>query len=199
MTELLLNTGIANFELGQLGMLVVCGVLLYLAIAKEFEPLLLLPIGFGGILANVPVAGIAGPEGFLGIIYDAGVSNGLFPLLIFMGVGALTDFSPLIAHPKTALLGAAAQFGQVVPAVHVQRFPQPGDAVVRAGIREGRGAVQVPQRGVVDQGHAPALVGVHADGQVAADRLAHGGKYFEWQTHPAFEIAAVAIVADVAG
>jgi oxaloacetate decarboxylase beta subunit len=111
LSALIANTGIANFTVGQLAMLAVCSLLLYLAIAKEFEPLLLLPIGFGGILANIPIAGIAGPEGFLGIIYDAGVSNGLFPLLIFMGVGALTDFSPLIANPKTALLGAAAQFG----------------------------------------------------------------------------------------
>jgi oxaloacetate decarboxylase beta subunit len=114
MTELqalIENTGIYNFGPGPLAMIAVCGLLLYLAIAKEFEPLLLLPIGFGGILANIPIAGIGGPDGFLGIIYDAGVSNGLFPLLIFMGVGALTDFSPLIAHPKTAFLGAAAQFG----------------------------------------------------------------------------------------
>ncbi|MEC8423634.1 MAG: sodium ion-translocating decarboxylase subunit beta, partial [Myxococcota bacterium] len=111
LSALVASTGVANFGLGQLAMIGVCGLLLYLAIAKEFEPLLLLPIGFGGILANIPIAGIGGPEGFLGIIYEAGVANGLFPLLIFMGVGALTDFSPLIAHPKTALLGAAAQFG----------------------------------------------------------------------------------------
>ena len=111
MTELLEATGVLNFELGQLAMMAVCGVLLYLAIAKQFEPLLLIPIGFGGILANVPVADIAGADGFLGILYAAGVANGLFPLLIFMGVGALTDFSPLIANPKTAFLGAAAQFG----------------------------------------------------------------------------------------
>ena len=114
MTEiqaLIENTGIYNFGPGPLVMIAVCGLLLYLAIAKESEPLLLLPIGFGGILANIPIAGIGGPDGFLGIIYEAGVSNGLFPLLIFMGVGALTDFSPLIAHPKTAFLGAAAQFG----------------------------------------------------------------------------------------
>jgi len=104
-------TGLANFELGQLLMIAVCLGLLFLAIKKEFEPLLLVPIGFGGLLANVPVADIAGPDGFLGILYDAGVSNGLFPLLIFMGVGALTDFGPLIANPRTALLGAAAQFG----------------------------------------------------------------------------------------
>lgn len=104
-------TGIANIGVGELFMTIVCLVLIYLAIAREFEPLLLLPIGFGGLLANVPVADISGPTGFLGILYGMGVENGLFPLLIFMGVGSLTDFGPLIAHPKTALLGAAAQFG----------------------------------------------------------------------------------------
>ncbi len=98
--------------IGQLVMILVgCG-LIYLAIAKGFEPLLLLPIGFGGILANIPVAGIAEDGGFLKYIYDFGiVPPGMFPLLIFMGVGAMTDFGPLIANPKTALLGAAAQFG----------------------------------------------------------------------------------------
>ena len=92
-------------------MIAVCLTLIYLAVKKKFEPLLLLPIGFGGLLANVPVAGISEVDGFLGIIYGLGVSNGLFPLLIFMGVGAMTDFGPLLANPKTALLGAAAQFG----------------------------------------------------------------------------------------
>ncbi len=109
--EVLQSTGIANLAAGQLIMAIVCLVLIYLAIAREFEPLLLVPIGFGGLLANVPLAGIAEPTGFLGILYDTGVSNGLFPLLIFVGVGALTDFGPLLANPKTALLGAAAQFG----------------------------------------------------------------------------------------
>jgi len=85
--------------------------LIYLGIAKRFEPLLLIPIGFGGILSNVPYAGIAEPGGFLYIITGFGIYNGLFPLLIFLGVGALTDFGPLIANPKTALLGAAAQLG----------------------------------------------------------------------------------------
>jgi oxaloacetate decarboxylase beta subunit len=92
-------------------MILISLVLIYLAIRKKFEPLLLLPIGFGGILANVPVAGIAGVGGFLGQIYGFGIATGIFPLLIFMGVGAMTDFGPLIANPKTALLGAAAQFG----------------------------------------------------------------------------------------
>ena len=109
--ELWQSTGIANFTLGQAAMMPICMILLYLGIKRGFEPLLLIPIGFGGLLANIPVADIAGPDGFLGIIYDAGISNGLFPLLIFLGVGAMTDFGPLLAHPKTALLGAAAQFG----------------------------------------------------------------------------------------
>ena len=111
LNSLWMATGIANFSLPQLIMIAVGLVLIFLAIRKKFEPLLLLPIGFGGILANIPVANISGPDGFLGIIYDMGVANGLFPLLIFMGVGAMTDFSPLIARPKLALLGAAAQFG----------------------------------------------------------------------------------------
>jgi len=96
---------------GRIIMILVTFLLFYLAIAKGFEPLLLLPIGFGGLLANIPVAGIAGPDGFLGIIYHMGLSNQLFPILIFMGVGAMTDFGPLLSNPKTALLGGAAQFG----------------------------------------------------------------------------------------
>jgi oxaloacetate decarboxylase beta subunit len=109
-------------------------LLIYLGIAKEFEPLLLVPIGFGGILANVPTAAITevttltvravnpatgeavrhlvqASGGFIGQIYGFGIETGLFPLLIFIGVGALTDFGPLIANPKTAFLGAAAQVG----------------------------------------------------------------------------------------
>jgi oxaloacetate decarboxylase beta subunit len=109
--ELWHATGLFNMSIGQTVMMPVCLLLLYLGIKRGFEPLLLIPIGFGGLLANIPVADIAGPDGFLGIIYDAGISNGLFPLLIFLGVGAMTDFGPLLAHPKTALLGAAAQFG----------------------------------------------------------------------------------------
>jgi len=101
-----------NLTYGRILMILISFVLFYLAIAKGFEPLLLLPIGFGGLLANIPVADIAGPHGLIGVLYDFGINNGeLFPLLIFMGVGAMTDFGPLIANPKVALLGAAAQFG----------------------------------------------------------------------------------------
>lgn len=97
-------------QYGTIIMFAVCILLIYLAVKKGFEPLLLLPIGFGGILANIPIVDI-GTTGFLHTIYCAGIENGLFPLLIFMGVGAMTDFGPLIANPKTALLGGAAQFG----------------------------------------------------------------------------------------
>lgn len=92
-------------------MLVICLFLLWLGIKKQYEPLLLVPIAFGGLLSNIPIAGIAEPGGFLNVIYEAGIHKGLFPLIIFMGVGAMTDFGPLIANPKTALLGGAAQFG----------------------------------------------------------------------------------------
>ena len=105
------STGLANLAWGQALMMGVGGLLIYLAIVKKFEPLLLLPIGFGAILSNIPLAGIGGPEGLLGYIYHVGIETGVFPLLIFMGVGALTDFGALIAMPWTLLLGAAAQFG----------------------------------------------------------------------------------------
>jgi len=109
--ELWNTTGVAGFTLRQIVMIVVGFLLIHLAIAKRFEPLLLVPIGFGGILANIPFIGIAEAEGFIGRIYDFGISTGVFPLFIFMGVGALTDFGPLLANRRTALLGAAAQFG----------------------------------------------------------------------------------------
>ena len=109
--QLWASTGLANFTPGQVIMIATGSVLIYLAIAKGFEPLLLIPIGFGGILANIPVAEIAGPNGLLGILYHSGIESGVFPLLIFMGVGAMTDFGPLLARPSLMILGAAAQFG----------------------------------------------------------------------------------------
>ena len=111
LNKLWLSTGLANFELGQVIMMLVgCG-LLYLAIARNFEPLLLLPMGFGAILTNIPVAGFSEAGGFLSYVYHGGIATGIFPLIIFMGVGAMTDFGALIANPKTLLLGAAAQTG----------------------------------------------------------------------------------------
>jgi len=96
------------------GRLIMIGIgilLLYLAIWREFEPLLLLPIGFGAILTNIPLAGMGDPGGMLDHIYQVGIKSGAFPLIIFMGIGAMTDFGPMLANPKTILLGAAAQFG----------------------------------------------------------------------------------------
>ena len=147
--EFINSTGIAHISLGQLGMIIVSCILFYLAIAKGFEPLLLIPIAFGMLLANLPLAGImASPETLLyidpiesmeqaqkaqegifsahmktnlpgGLIYYLSMGNklGIFPPLIFMGVGAMTDFAPLIANPKSLLLGAAAQFGIFVTMV----------------------------------------------------------------------------------
>ncbi|MDP2139473.1 MAG: sodium ion-translocating decarboxylase subunit beta [Gammaproteobacteria bacterium] len=109
--ELWKSTGIYQIELKQFVMIIVGLLLLYLAINKKFEPLLLLPIGFGGILANIPGVDIATGSGVLAQFYYMGIETGIFPLLIFMGVGAMTDFGPLLANPKTLMLGAAAQFG----------------------------------------------------------------------------------------
>ena len=103
--------GFANLTVGQVVMIIVGGVLIYLAVAKEYEPVLLLPIGIGAIMANIPVTGMTEPDGLFGILYNVGIKNELFPLLIFVGVGAMTDFGPLLERPYTVLLGAAAQFG----------------------------------------------------------------------------------------
>ena len=106
-----INTGLYQMLWGQGLMLLVGLLLIYLAIVKKYEPLLLLPIGFGAILSNIPGAGLAVGGGILHLFYQVGIESGAFPLIIFMGVGALTDFGPLLANPKTLLLGAAAQFG----------------------------------------------------------------------------------------
>jgi len=131
------SSGLAQIQLGQLVMMAVGLSLLFLAIRKGFEPLLLVPIGFGTVLANIPGAGfdaapvydalghMQSPGGLLYYIYHAGIETGLFPLVIFMGVGAMTDFGPLLANPKTLLLGAAAQVGiftTVLGAVGLSHF-----------------------------------------------------------------------------
>ena len=109
--ELWQSTGLYQIQWDQAAMIVIGLLLLYLAIVKKFEPLLLVPIGFGGILANIPGVDIAVGDGILYQFYSMGIGSGLFPLLIFMGVGAMTDFGPLLANPRTLFLGAAAQFG----------------------------------------------------------------------------------------
>lgn len=105
------ESGIYQMTGGQLVMLGVCLLLLYLGIVKKFEPLLLVTIGFGGLLSNIPGVEIATGDGLLHLTYVIGIETGAFPLIIFMGVGAMTDFGPLLANPKTLFLGAAAQFG----------------------------------------------------------------------------------------
>jgi len=138
------HTGLYHFLRGAIdgmfdgiGKLIMLGVgvsLLFLAIQKGFEPLLLVPMGFGAMMANIPLAGMADPGGILSYIYFVGIKSGVFPLLIFLGIGAMTDFGPMIANPKTLLLGAAAQFGifltligalllsQWVPGIHFDMF-----------------------------------------------------------------------------
>ncbi|WP_100655757.1 sodium ion-translocating decarboxylase subunit beta [Alteromonas flava] len=105
------STALPHFTTGQLVMMAVGLLLLYLAIVRKFEPLLLFPIGFGALLTNIPLAGFSEAGGLLHYIYAVGIETGVFPLLIFMGVGAMTDFGALIANPRMLLLGAAAQFG----------------------------------------------------------------------------------------
>ena len=121
--QLFQDSGAYQLEGGQFVMILIGMLLIYLAIRKGFEPLLLLPIGMGAILVNIPGAGFLAapvydatghmdsPGGLLYYIYEAGIATGIFPLIIFMGVGAMTDFGPLLANPRTLFLGAAAQFG----------------------------------------------------------------------------------------
>lgn len=123
------TTGLYHIAPGQVLMILVCLLLIYLAIRKGFEPLLLIPIGFGGVLANLPVAGMAEAGGLLTLIYDVGIPTSVFPLLIFMGVGAMTDFGPMLANPRTLLLGAAAQlgiFGTLLGALALTAWGIPG-------------------------------------------------------------------------
>ena len=103
--------GFSHFTAGNAIMIVIGGILIALAVIKEYEPVLLLPIGFGCILANIPLTGMESELGLFGVLYRAGIKTELFPLLIFIGVGAMIDFSPLLAQPKMVLLGAAGQFG----------------------------------------------------------------------------------------
>ncbi len=136
-------------SLGRLIMILIVFVLFYLAIAKKFEPLLLIPIAFGGFLANIPLANMGGEHGMLGIIYNMGIANEFFPLLIFMGVGAMTDFGPLLSNPKTAILGGAAQFGifgALVGAVAIGFGLQDASAISIIGGADGPTSIFIANR-----------------------------------------------------
>ncbi|UCF21092.1 MAG: sodium ion-translocating decarboxylase subunit beta [Gemmatimonadota bacterium] len=116
--ELLRQSGVVNISFGNIAMFIVAGALIYLAIEKKYEPLLLIPIGFGALLANLPLAKMGSyGDGIIALIYDAGIRTELLPPLIFLGVGALTDFRPLLGRPLTFMLGAAAQLGIFVAAL----------------------------------------------------------------------------------
>jgi sodium ion-translocating decarboxylase beta subunit len=116
--ELILQSGFAGISIGNLVMFIVAGILIFLAITRQYEPLLLIPIGFGTLLANLPLANMGSyDQGIIGLVYNTGIKTELLPPIIFLGVGVLTDFRPLLSRPLTFLLGAAAQLGIFVAAV----------------------------------------------------------------------------------
>jgi len=151
-----LIAGFANLHWSNPIMIAVGCLLLYLGIKKDFEPLLLVPIGFGAILVNIPLAGLMEEEGFLRIIYDAGIMTELFPLLIFVGIGAMTDFGPLLENPKIFLLGAAGQFGIFLTLALALALGFPQKDAVSIGII---GACDGPTAIYVTSKYAPHLLG----------------------------------------
>ncbi|MEA4944617.1 MAG: sodium ion-translocating decarboxylase subunit beta [Propionicimonas sp.] len=137
-------------------MIVIGGLLIFLAVAREYEPLLLLPIGAGAILTNLPLSPLVGEDGLLRILYDVGVGNELFPLLIFIGIGALTDFGPLLENPKMVLLGAAGQFGIFLTLILALLLGFSRDQAASIGII---GAIDGPTSIYVSGMLAPELLG----------------------------------------
>jgi len=151
-----LVNGFLHLDWRSIIMLCVGLVLLWLGIKRDCEPLLLVPIGFGCILVNIPIADLMGKEGFLRVIYDMGVSNELFPLLIFVGIGAMTDFGPVLANPSTFLLGAAGQFGIFLTLILALVLGFPQLDAVSIGII---GACDGPTAIYVSSRFAPHLLG----------------------------------------
>jgi len=148
------TTGFANMTQGQFIMIVVACFFLYLALVKEYEPLLLLPISFGMLLTNLPLGGLMAPPsgnmagGLMYYLYQ-GVKLGIYPPLIFLGVGAMTDFGPLIANPKTFLLGAAAQIGifaTFIGALALNFTPQESASIAIIGGADGPTAIFLAAR-----------------------------------------------------
>jgi len=116
--ELFNSSGFAHLGLPQIVMYIIAGIFIFLAITREYEPLLLIPIGFGIFIANLPLADLGSyGHGIIALIYDGGIKNGLLPPIVFLGVGVLTDFRPLLARPITFIIGAAAQLGIFVAAL----------------------------------------------------------------------------------
>ncbi len=152
----LLLQGVANVSLQSVIMILVAFVLLYLGIVKDYEPLLLVPIGAGCMLANLPLSPLIADEGMLKILYHAGIGNELFPLLIFIGIGALTDFGPLLENPRMVLLGAAGQFGIFVTLLAALLFGFTREEAASIGII---GAIDGPTSIYVSGILAPHLLG----------------------------------------
>jgi carboxybiotin decarboxylase len=151
-----LTKGFLNLDWRSVVMLFLGFLLLWLGIKKECEPLLLVPIGFGCILVNVPLSEVMGEGGFLRTIYNMGIANELFPLLIFVGIGAMTDFGPLLANPSTFLLGAAGQFGIFITLALALALGFPQLDAVAIGII---GACDGPTAIYVTAKYAPHLLG----------------------------------------
>jgi carboxybiotin decarboxylase len=147
--------GLVGLSLGNLFMILIGGILILLAVVKEYEPVLLLPIGFGCILANIPLTGMTGENGLFGVLYRAGISTELFPLLIFIGIGAMIDFSPLLAQPKMILLGAAGQFGIFGTLILARALGYPLNEAASIGII---GAIDGPTAIFVSARLAPELL-----------------------------------------
>ncbi len=151
-----LLSGFATLTVQDAAMIAVGCTLLYLAIARGLEPLLLLPIGFGAVIVNIPGANLMEPGGVLRTIYDAGVLTELFPVLIFIGIGAMTDFGPLLENPRILLLGAAGQFGIFITlllALLLGFAPLQAVSIAVIGAMDGPTAIYVTSK------YAPELLG----------------------------------------
>ncbi|NMA25604.1 MAG: sodium ion-translocating decarboxylase subunit beta, partial [Clostridiales bacterium] len=163
--------GVFEFHWEFLIMYAIGGVLIYLAIAKDYEPMLLLPIGFGAILANLPLKAVweatGGEAGVLQILYNAGIVTELFPVLIFIGIGAMTDFRPLFSTPKMIFFGAAAQFGIFATIIAVlgltSLIPALGDNIVNLGLQQEMFKNASPLEILVKAASAIGIIGA-ADG-----------------------------------
>jgi oxaloacetate decarboxylase beta subunit len=150
-----LTKGLAHFTAGNALMITVGLILVALAVLKEYEPVLLLPIGFGCILANIPMTGMTEGDGLFGVLYSAGIGNEVFPLLIFIGVGAMIDFSPLLSQPQMVLLGAAGQFGIFGTLILATLLGFPLNEAASIGVI---GAIDGPTSIYVSQKLAPELL-----------------------------------------